>query len=212
MKDIFVVFDVETGGLNSEVNPVLEIACIFVEQNENKDLIVSDKVKSIDYMILPNYLPDYQIEKDALVTNGINMSYIEKYGIPSRKFIDELLEKMQELNINNTFSSRKKNSYKNFYLVGHNISNFDVMFLEKMFQENGKNLYDYFNRALIDTYILSKMMFSKNDKIANLKLETVCNFLKIRLNNAHTAYGDAFANAQMFIKIYNFFQNENLRM
>lgn len=192
----FVVFDIETGGLDEDKHPIIELAFITLQKDKKGDLVIS-KDLTFDCLIKP-YSENLTIEEQALKVNGITFEEIEKFGVESKDVVEGLIELSQSLQKESVRNRRRGNKP---LLVGHNIDDFDVPFLRKFFELHNKNLYDYFSFATVDTYTLSRILFRTDQKIDNLKLITVCNYFGIRINNAHRAYEDAMANAELFIKM-----------
>lgn len=86
------------------------------------------------------------------------------------------------------------NFAKGCTLCGHNIIGFDLDFIKRYEDELGVE----FDNPVIDTY---KLAIKKNVKAHNFKLGTLCEYYGIRLIDAHRAWNDAYANAQLFLKL-----------
>ena len=84
-------------------------------------------------------------------------------------------------------------------LVGHNL-NFDYGFINYYGKKVG---YDFSTNPQQDTYALSQKYLPG---IKNYKLKTVAEHFNISLKNAHRAYHDAYATAEVFIKLTDFFK------
>lgn len=81
---------------------------------------------------------------------------------------------------------------KNAVLAGYNV-NFDMKFIEKAANEVGLK----FDNEVQDIMVLAR----QNIHVGNYKLKTVVNSLGIDLVDAHRAYNDAFATAEVLLKL-----------
>jgi len=79
-------------------------------------------------------------------------------------------------------------------LCGHNIIGFDLDFIRRYEADLGV----VFDNPVIDTY---KLAIKKNVKAHNFKLGTLCEYFGIRLVDAHRAWNDTYANAQLLLKL-----------
>ena len=80
-------------------------------------------------------------------------------------------------------------------LVGHNVS-FDYGFIAYYGKKVG---YDFSQNEMQDTYGLA----AKNVKgLKNYKLKTVAEHFGVSLKNAHRAYHDAYATAEVYLKLH----------
>ena len=80
------------------------------------------------------------------------------------------------------------------YLAGHNIIGFDCEFLNKF----GRECMYNFDNEVIDTYPLAQKYIKG---VKNYKLGTLTAHYGITLDNAHRAWYDCYANAELLIKI-----------
>ena len=84
-------------------------------------------------------------------------------------------------------------------LVGHNVS-FDYGFINYYGKKVG---YDFSTNPQQDTYALAQKYIPG---MKNYKLKTVAERFGVSLKNAHRAYHDAYATAEVFIKLTDFFE------
>ncbi|MCK5347518.1 MAG: ribonuclease H-like domain-containing protein, partial [Candidatus Heimdallarchaeota archaeon] len=87
-------------------------------------------------------------------------------------------------------------------IVCHNTS-FDIGFLNTKYAANG---FPKFSNQTLDTLDLSRIYLPF---ITNHKLGTVAEYFQIDLSNAHRAYYDAIATAEILVKLIEFI-NENI--
>lgn len=185
------MFDLETGGLDPLKNPITQIAFLVLESNEKGQLEElcrwSSYVKPYDAL---------EVTKEALSYSRGSMKDIMK-GISKKELIDTLKE----------FFTVLKSGKDKVILVGHNIDEFDLGFLEYLFGGKDK-LLTLISANTIDTIALSKMFSDVNcTKESGLKLGQVLKRItsEIELTDAHDAMADVEANAEIFKYFYNSF-------
>lgn len=128
-----ICFDFETGGLNPENNPVMEIAAIvtnqenFMEGAIYEGLIKPYRGKEDKELIY---------EDGALKTHGISISEATEKGMTINQMVKDLIALFKECNKGN------RGSFNKPILAGHNVS-FDISFLKYAFELCGQNLYEY---------------------------------------------------------------------
>jgi ribonuclease HI len=88
--------------------------------------------------------------------------------------------------------------FKNKILAGW-ISHFDWARLEKAFYENGFD--DPFDYRKIDIFSIALAKYGLTNLGNKETLTKLCNFLNISRGNPHSAYDDAYASYQVFLKI-----------
>ena len=189
----FIVYDLETGGLDENKNPILELAFIVVLKDDKGDLYI-DEGYSFESLVLP-YNKDLIITSEALKVNKITMKELNEDGNDVENIKEVILDLVKELNPKNNERYRP-------ILVGHNIQGFDNKFLEKFFENIGlPPLYNLFDKGCIDTYKIAKFLFEGKNLLSSLNLKSMCQYFGIEIKNHHRAYDDAMANAILFIKL-----------
>ncbi len=83
---------------------------------------------------------------------------------------------------------------KDCIISGYNIVGFDLKFIKKITNK----LHIPFNNTVIDAFIVAKQA---NIKPSNFKLGTVVKYLGLKLENAHRAFNDAYATAQVLMEL-----------
>lgn len=147
-----IFFDIETTGLNPEYHKLVEIGCIKALDGQIKETFS----RLID--------PKESLPDDIKKMTGLTEEDILNYGIDEEIAIKEFFEFIE-----------------NYPLIGHNILNFDVPFIEA--RGNIK-----FNNRLSDTLIISKFL------APNLKSHSLRNALNqfgILSDEYHRAVDDA---------------------
>lgn len=99
------------------------------------------------------------------------------------------------------FAPRIEDVIQDFYewskgciLSGYNIINFDLKFIKKV----ANNIGLKFDNEVVDTMIVVRQ---SNLRIGNYKLGTVVKALGLTLNDAHRAFNDAYATAQVLMEL-----------
>jgi DNA polymerase-3 subunit epsilon len=176
-----VVLDTETGGI-SEQAPIHSIAAIRV---------LSGKIlfnESISLFIKPK---DHK-----------TLSSVDIHGLTKRKLEHEGLAELEVLNLTQTFIQKKT-------LVGHHIE-FDLMLLNKHFKDH--NLEPLPENKFICTYHLTKRIERPDpDLTPSYRLEDVCARWKVQSHGRHTAAGDVYSNALLWVKLYKEIKRRKIR-
>ena len=190
----YICFDLETGGLDAQKNPITEFAMIVYKQENFEELFRFECfVKPYDNLVL---------EKEALYHTGITLEMLENNGIE----IDELVELVKE--VFQQFTEGKKIKYKPI-LVGHNIAKFDTGFLEYAFNRNGLNLHDYIEHYKEDTLFIARTKWC--GVINKFNLTACCEQAGIQLIDAHRAMNDVEANKQLHEYLIKSLRNSNVQ-
>jgi len=183
-----VVFDLETSGLKSEENAIIEIACCPI----SFDL---KNLKEYESGVMSVY-DNRVVDKGALMANGITMSQIDS-GRSSKAVIEELCQYLSDLTV-----GRNKP-----VLAGHNIDKFDIPFLQDFFETHKKDISKFVNIDFtIDTMWWARLMWPEAQ---NYKLGTCCESAQIELVNAHRAINDTRANRDLVKYFLNNFRSES---
>lgn len=159
-----VVFDIETTGLDPELDEITEIGAVKIEHGE-----ITEKFSSF-------VKPNIKIPKDVEALTGIS---------------DEMVAfapKIQDVIID------FYNWSKGCILSGHNVAGFDMKFIRKA----GAKIGLKFDNQIIDTLIVAKQ---SNLRVPNYKLGTLVKALGITLVDAHRAFNDAYATAQVLMEL-----------
>ena len=167
----FYVYDLETTGLSSKTDKIIEIAIRKYIKDENSNELI--EVQNWDYYINPGFLISDEIENLTGITNEF--------------LIDEPTE---DIVLNELLTIIPSNAI----LVGYNINHFDNKFLQELYSRNNQTLKF---KASIDVLEMARDIFEKGKDIENHKLKTICNYYGID-TSFHLAINDTYGTAEVF--------------
>lgn len=181
MKAPLIVFDLETGGLDKAIHPIIQFAGVAV--NREWEIVDELEVK-IEFDLA-------SAQQEALELNSYSEEEWERDAVTeaeAMKMIAAFFKRHDSL----AKTSKKGRPYKIARLCGHNASRFDGEFLAAWFKRA-----DMFCPAgcfeALDTVQLARwILFIRNSPVQpeNVKLETLAKYLGIEAPNAHDAMGD----------------------
>lgn len=111
----YVTFDLETSGLNVNLDHIMQIAMILSDDNFNT-------IKEYSHLINPEC--EFEVNPGAFEKTGISKEMVLESGIPLSKAIPDIQEILNEANV----------------LVSYNGNRFDIPFLYNEFARFGKTL------------------------------------------------------------------------
>lgn len=161
----FTVFDIETSGLDPIKDEILEIAGLKMRGPE--------ELERFEFLIQPTRAIPPEVEK----INGLNEIFLLANGGKSAEVINDFLQ----------FS-------KNSIMVGHNIKDFDWLFIASHAKKHNLPLPA---NNLIDTLHLSRKLLP----LPRYNLTEVARHFGFENRNAHRAMPDVEVNAKVFIKL-----------
>lgn len=186
-----IVSDTETSGLPTKGGKgkpelkafydilVCELAAVVIDIWDMKI------VEEYDVLIKP-YNETYTWQAAAEQTHGISQKVLMEQGVE----IKEVYKSFASL------LSKYKNPRIGAVLAGHNFQNFDIPFIEGIFEFNKDDLWKYVG-FVEDTM---KMAYYSAPEQENFKLGTCCRLNNIDLVDAHRALTDTRANALLMLK------------
>jgi DNA polymerase III epsilon subunit family exonuclease len=168
LKDkTFVIFDTETTGLDYRSgNQIIEIA--------GQKMVNGVVVEEFQGLINPTC----PIEDGAYRVHGISNLYLAEHGKSAGEVLPQFIAYVGDA-----------------VVVGHNILNFDIPFLNNNLQNIGSPIL---NNMLIDTLIMSRKLLPG---LPNHKLGTVATHFGVDYAGAHRAMRDVEINRQVFMKM-----------
>ncbi|HUV12052.1 MAG TPA: 3'-5' exonuclease [Acidobacteriota bacterium] len=173
--------DLETGGLDPEVNPILQLGYV-IEINGRR-------VR--EGRIISSGFEGCEIHPEALEVNGLDPKKVEAWPPES-----EMYEKL--IGIVNTFVNRFDKTDK-FVIGGFNVG-FDVEFLRAMFKrQKDKYFGAWFAFQFIDPASIVRFIqyAGAMDEFARMKLTDLAKYFQVDRPDAH----DALADIEMTIDV-----------
>lgn len=185
LKDLrFVVLDTETTGLDIKKDKVLSIGAIVIE---NQEIIINESLELIVFN-------EDKIENDAILIHGI-LPTDSKEGKQAKVALEEFIQFLG-----------------NSVIVAHH-TGFDMSMLTKsirMFYPSF-SLYNYD----LDTALMAMRIddVSPSRQIVDRRkytLDALCERYDIEVVERHTAWGDAYSTALLFLKLANILEERGI--
>lgn len=185
LKEVrFVVLDTETTGLDIKKDTVLSIGAIAVEHQE---IIIKESLELIVYN-------EDKIENDAILIHGI-LPTDSKEGIQAKEALETFIDFLG-----------------NSVIVAHH-TGFDMAMLNKSIRAfyPSFNLYNYdldtAQMAMkIDNVSPGKQVIDKR----KYTLDALCSRYDIEVVERHTAWGDAYSTALLFLKLVHILEERGI--
>jgi len=188
-----VVVDVETGGLNSATDALLEIAAVTLAFDNNNQL---HPEKTYFAHVLP--FTGANLDPNALEINKIDPTHPFRFAVEEQQALQDIFKPIQQLVI--------QLNCQRAVLVGHNAS-FDLSFLQAAInrcelKKNPFHRFTTFDTATLAGVMLGQTVLAKACKAASIAFNQ---------NEAHSAIYDAEKTAELFCYIVNRFQTSEFR-
>lgn len=229
----FLVYDIESGGLWSHNNPIIELAIIGLDNSLTELFRYENYIKPYYGKIIDSNTPflqnigdakeiefekykyknidggwrkELKVEAQALQANGIKMKDVEEKGIDIKQLYKDLVKIFKE----------NKKSYQKPVLVGHNIGSFDNAFIEYIFDiceskrgnRDQSSLYNYVDNCFEDTILIARKKWGL-EEVENYQLGSVAAKLGIESTDYHRAMNDTEVTKEIFIKFTQDLRNKN---
>jgi DNA polymerase III alpha subunit (gram-positive type) len=192
IKAPYIVWDVETGGLNCMNNPITQFAAIVLDYNTLKE------VDRFETFVKP--YDNLKIEPKVLELTMLSMSDINS-GLSISDFVKTLISLLK----NNRGTAR--GDFGRLVCVGHNTF-FDLQFITYALAHEGHDIFDYIQDSFVDTMLLSKMTWGITGT-EKLKLGICCEKAGISLVDAHSAMNDVHATVGLLRFFVNRMRSES---
>ena len=180
-----IVIDIETAGFNPKKNPLLEIAAVIVEFNEQGFLEITETYAS-------NVIPfkGSELDEAALKFTGIDPYHPFRMAIEEKEALTKIFKPVKE--------AVKRNECTRAILVGHNPA-FDINFLNAAIdrtkiKRSPFHPFSSFDTATLGGLAYGQTVLAKIAKAANLEWNN---------EKAHSAIYDAEQTAKLFCTIVN---------
>lgn len=180
-----VVIDVETAGLNSTTDALLEIAAVFINMDAQGKLY---KNQTLAYHVEP--FIGSRLDPESLLITGIDPDYPLRYAIPEQQMLHNMFSKVRDL--------LAETGCQRAVLVGHNAW-FDLAFMQAAakrchFKANPFHSFTTFDTASLSALMLGETVLARATKAAKIDFD---------VNKAHSAIYDAEKTAELFCFIVN---------
>ena len=173
------ILDIETGGFSITKNGVCEIALLAV--NEKNEIVDTFHVLIKPYTRESGSDELVSYKDDAMGVNGLTVEQLIEKGI-------EVYEAMMDLkNFITTYGIET--------IIGHNSNAFDVPRVEYLL--NRFIGFSIINLMKFDTMLLAKSKLI----LPSYKLELLCDYFGILIEDKHTAKGDALATLKLYLEL-----------
>jgi ribonuclease T len=180
-----VIIDIETAGFNVKKNPLLEIAAIIVEPDEQGLLHITEKYSC-------NIIPfkNSELDEAALKFTGIDPYHPFRMSIDETAALNKLFTPIK--------AAVKRNECKRAILVGHNPA-FDLSFLNAAIdrthcKRSPFHPFSSFDTATLGGLVYGQTVLAKIAEAAGLDWDN---------NKAHSALYDAEQTAELFCLMVN---------
>jgi ribonuclease T len=183
-----VVVDVETGGFNPATDALLEIAAIFVRQNDAGDIELGERHR---YLVKP--FPGSKLEPASLQITGIDPFHPLRPALDEDEALQRLFKEIRH--------ELKQQDCKRAVLVGHN-SFFDLQFLNAAVERTKIKRNPFHPFSSFDTATLAGVAYGQT---VLGRAVTAAGFAWDE-DKAHSALYDAEMTAQLFCTIVNRFR------
>ena len=184
-----VIIDIETAGFNCKKNPLLEIAAVIVEFNNDGELVTTE---SHSTHIIP--FANAELDEAALKFNGIDPFHPFRFAVDEKEALNKIFKPVKK--------AVKRNDCNRAILVGHNPA-FDLNFLNAAIDRTKTKRSPFHPFSSFDTATLGGLVYRQTvlAKIADAA------GLDWDSDKAHSALYDAEQTAVLFCKIVNRWKN-----
>jgi ribonuclease T len=180
-----VIVDIETAGFDAKKNPILEIAAVIVEYDEQENLVVTENYSA-------NVIPfeNSVLDPSALKFTGIDPYHPFRLSVTEKEALAKLFKPIK--------LAVKRNNCSRAILAGHN-PNFDINFINAAIERSKIKRSPFHPFSTFDTATLGGLMYkqtvlAKIGKAADMQWDN---------EQAHSALYDAKQTAEIFCKIVN---------
>jgi ribonuclease T len=180
-----VIIDIETAGFNAKKNPLLEIAAVIVERNQQNRLEITE---THSWHIIP--FKHCEFDQSALKFTGIDPYHPFRLAIEEKEMLTQLFTPVR--------AAVKRNQCTRAILVGHNPA-FDISFLNAAItrtnlKRNPFHAFSSFDTATLGGLMYQQTVLAKIAKAANVTWDA---------DKAHSALYDAEKTAKLFCIMVN---------
>jgi ribonuclease T len=180
-----IVIDVETAGLNSTTDALLEVAAVTLTMNEEGNL---SREQTHSYHVEPFF--GARLEKEALEITGIDPFYPMRFAVPEGQALHRIFTAVKV--------QLEKTACYRAVLVGHNAW-FDLSFILAAARRSGIRYHPFHTFTTFDTASLSAVALGETVLARAAKRARI----PFDIQQAHSAIYDAERTAELFCFIVN---------
>ena len=180
-----VVIDVETGGFNSDIDALLEVAAVLLEIDDDGYIRRSETIR---YHIKP--FEGANIEPASLAVNGIDPFHPLRPAIDERDALQRVFREVRRC--------IRENRCSRAVLVGHN-AHFDLGFLNRAVERSSIKRNPFHPFSCFDTATLAGVAFGQTV----LARASIAAGIGWDETQAHSASYDAEMTADLFCEVVN---------
>jgi ribonuclease T len=181
-----VVVDVETSGVDSVKNALLEVAAAYVDYDAEGKLVVQEET----YTTHVNPFEGARIDDEALKINNIDPYHPFRFAIDEEQAITELFDYATK--------ALKATGCRRALLVGHN-AYFDLSFVNAAMKRSKIKRSPFHAFTVFDTATIGGVFFGKTILAKALKQAAI----PFDKNEAHAALYDTLKTAELFCQAVN---------
>jgi len=187
---MIVIFDIETGGTNLQIHPLIQIAAVSVTPSFE---IRSEFERKILFDVST-------ADPEALRMNTYSKTeHWDMEAVPEKKALEDF-QKFLSLSASFSRVSKKGNTFKVSKLAGYNSTGFDVPWIQSYFRKH--NLFlPADNRSLDVLHLAISKLFLFEETLPNMQLSTVAKHFGVETPDAHDALGDVRTTAKVLQKL-----------
>jgi DNA polymerase III subunit epsilon len=176
--DRILFIDTETGGIDPQKHSLLSIGLVVWEPNKGILDSIQILIKSSEYIITKEAQNINKFDRETHDMTALKPQVVIECMI---NFIRKYFEENQAIP-----------------LAGHN-TQFDINFLKRFLDENGRSFGSIFSHRIIDTYSILRYLYYCGRIDQNIASSSEAfRFFNIQVDSRHTALGDAIATAKLF--------------
>lgn len=198
-NNTIIVFDFETGGLDTGSTEPIEIAAIAINPRDLNPILGGkfySLCKPTDWGI---------VSDEALKINGKTREQLQK--APEQSVVWESFVKFIK-----QYNPRKGSNITAPIPGGKNIRGFDLPIFNRLCRKykfvDGKGIENVFNRRKVyDLEDFIEIWFEGSNELPNQKMDTIREYFGMSTDNAHEAMTDTVQTAQLIIRFMKLHRN-----